>query len=162
MSRVRWETFTQQTDQLVTAMESCWSWVQGKVWKSWVLFLTAHSKVQHSYSKFERFKLNTFQDEGVGKDVFDGGFRNVEPSNKMICCLHYRRLRKQTWIYMTCFFFVTDSLRSRHIWHLSCTVKTLRGQGFNRLATDLANERTLDWKVAMWNAWSISNPRCLC
>ena len=36
------------------------------------------------------------------------------------------------------------------------------GWGFNRLATDLANERTLDWKVVIiykWNAWSISNPR---
>ena len=33
MSRVRWETFTQQTDQLVTAMESCWSCVEGKYGK---------------------------------------------------------------------------------------------------------------------------------
>lgn len=80
-----------------------------KYGKGWVLFLAAHrSKVQHSLLEVWKIQVEHLSRWRGRQRCFWRWFQECWTRDKMICCLHYRRLRKQTWIYMTCFFCFCD------------------------------------------------------
>ena len=114
MNRVRWENFTQQTDQLVTAMERCLA-------KNWWL----------NMGKTFQSQFHREHDHKPASNRFDVG-----------------------WTFRYCILIVS------HIWEqirlLGSFLPGLVSQGFNRLATDLANERMLDSSKSGLIVWIVA------